>query len=92
MRRPVLSLFDRLFKTLPAVEDGDVVRELSRSASNELVLLAVLIPMVCLDLAAQRAGRIWCSDAPDDKPAGCVAPCSSYEHCALWARRGRRGC
>eukprot|EP00969_Alexandrium_andersonii_P115972 5128698-Alexandrium_andersonii.AAC.1 len=48
--------------------------------------------MVCADLAARPAEPIWCSDASDDKIAGCVAPCSREEHRALWAHRDRRGC
>ena len=44
VRRPVLTLFDRLFKTLPPVSEDDIVRALTRTAACELVLLVVLMP------------------------------------------------
>ena len=67
------------------------MRELTRTAACEFVLLAVLMPLVCADMSVEHSDHLWCSDASDDKLAGCWAPCGQGVHRALWPHRERRG-
>lgn len=92
-RRPFMSILDRAYKLCPSDQllDQDKPRlcALPRDVAQELVLLAVLAPLLVTDLSAKMSDCIFAMDSSDQK--GAYVSCSADPSLvrALW-RNGRR--
>ena len=73
-RRPMMSLLSASFRLVDAATiDSSVPKlvKLPRTVANELVLLAVLCPMLCTDLCAPVSEKIFATDASLKKGGFC---------------------
>ena len=71
-RRPLMSILDRVhsFADLSSVKQEDPqVLQLPRLVAQEFVLLGILAPLMCADVAAPISTSIFASDASDLKGA-----------------------
>ena len=93
-RRPMYSLFNHAYR-LVDTRDFDPghpkLVPLSRAAANELVLAAVLHPLMCSDLGARFHNRIFATDASSYKGAICSAPVSVELSEVLWKTGRSKG-
>ena len=93
-RRPIMSILDKSFGLVDAAStDPDCPKlvPLTRGVANELVLLAVLMPLLCADLSADYHSEVFCSDASDEKGAFCSAMIDRRIHEILWKSSKSKG-
>lgn len=67
-RRPMMSLLDASFKLVDCRDqrgDGPCVLSLPRLVAQELVLLAVLCPLMATDLTASLSSTVFATDSSD---------------------------
>ena len=86
-KRCGMSLLNQLFKTIPPAElqpERPQLRTLSRAAAEELVLSAVLLPVLASDIKAPFHSWIYASDASTEKGAFCEAAISERLAEPLW--------
>eukprot|EP00435_Cladocopium_sp_Y103_P019932 s4028_g4.t2 len=86
-RRPLMSLLDKSYHLVDQynldANDPKIIT-LPRSVANELVLLAVLVPLALSDLGAEYCGKVFSTDASSDKGAICWADLSLPVVKTLW--------
>ena len=78
-RRPVMSVLQESFLVVDIDSfdrNNPKLVSLSRSVANELVLLAVLMPLISSDIAAPFDRFVYCTDASNDRGACLRAPVS----------------
>ena len=91
-RRPFMSLVEKSYK---AVDAGSVSQDhpklvpMTRGVAEELVLMAVLAPLMVTDLAPEFSEKVYATDASDAKGAFVSAEVSEDIVQALW-RTGRK--
>lgn len=91
-RRQFMSLLSQAYKLAPMDQvDKNYPKlcRLSRAVAQELVLLAVLAPLITCDLAAKMDDVVYASDASEAKGAYVFCPQKEDVVRALW-RTGRR--
>ena len=91
-RRQLMSILDCSFKLVDAEtldRDAPKAVHLPRAVAQELVLLAVLCPLMTADLAAPIFDRIYASDASDRKGAFMSRSVPSEVARVMW-RSGRK--
>ncbi len=98
-RRPLMSVFDHVYHCvdMSAVDQAaPKLFKMSRQVKEELVLMAILAPLICSDLAAQTIPWAFATDASDKKGAFVSAkiPESLQECCGGQAEEkgAIRGC
>eukprot|EP00435_Cladocopium_sp_Y103_P017354 s93_g4.t1 len=91
---PFMSLLDKAYKLVPTSElsQGEVrlIRQ-PRDVAEELVMLAILCPLMSTNLAATIDDRIYASDSSDKIGAFCQRPAPEQLVRALWRTGRRRG-
>eukprot|EP00438_Fugacium_kawagutii_P017061 Skav216354 [mRNA] locus=scaffold2385:234086:238616:- [translate_table: standard] len=93
-RRPLMSLLDRCFHVVDMdAFDRDYPKlvPLSRRAANELVLLAVLIPLAVTELSAPYDEHIYCTDASLSRGAILKADIAPEVAEVLWKTTRSKG-
>eukprot|EP00435_Cladocopium_sp_Y103_P065330 s276_g27.t1 len=91
-RRPMMSLLDVSFKLIKGDEkrgDGSKLVSLPRPVAQELILLAILCPLMSTDLTAKLSSTVYATDSSDLKGAYVSAEVAPDVARALW-RSGRR--
>ncbi|CAK8989711.1 Uncharacterized protein SCF082_LOCUS1929 [Durusdinium trenchii] len=86
-RRCGMALLQHLFKIIPPEEldsEKPVLRLLPRKAADELVLGAVLLPIMVLNVKAEVSQTIFSTDASNLKGAVCEASIPKKVAEALW--------
>eukprot|EP00435_Cladocopium_sp_Y103_P063603 s567_g25.t1 len=86
-RRPMMSLLSKCYHLVnqnDLDQNNPKVIGLPRSVANELVLLAVLMPLAVSDLSAEYYDGIFSTDASNTKGAICVASVPARITAALW--------
>ena len=80
-------IMDRLYKGQCPLDQDPIVEDLTNAERSELLLLAVLAPLMVADLRLPRSKRIRCSDAPVHGIAGCSteAPLGCTRNCGAIA-------
>ena len=93
-RRPMMSILDCCFKLV----DGDSfdcnspkLVKLPRAAANELVLLAVLSPLMMTDLSADVEEEVYATDASMQKGAVCSTFVGKPVSTLLWRHCKSKG-
>ena len=93
-RRPMYSLFDKAYKVVDTKTfDANTpkVVPLSRKVANELVLAAVLHPLMMTDLGCRYHDRVFATDASSKKGAICSCPVSPCFSEVLWKTSKSKG-
>ena len=93
-RRPFMSVLFDIYKSFDFASvdpEEPRVRPLSRSTAQELVMLAILQPLMMTNLAADILPRVFASDSSDGKGAYVSAEASVQEARALWGRGSKKG-
>ena len=70
-RRPMLCVMDQLYKGQCPLDEDNLVADLTNAERTELLLLAVLAPLMVADLRMPHSRRLRCSDASLRGIAGC---------------------
>ena len=83
-RRPLVSLLAKSFQLVDQNDLDELTPRSPRSVVNELVLLAVLMPLALSDLGAENYPRVFATDASNDKGAICRSELSLPVLRALW--------
>ena len=90
-RRPTLCILDRSFKDQPSVPDDDKVFKVSIKHATEMLILAVLAPLLVAEADAGFSDLIFCSDAPLARGVACKAHVPVAVHREIYRHRERRG-
>eukprot|EP00435_Cladocopium_sp_Y103_P034036 s1336_g8.t1 len=93
-RRPMMSILAESFHLVDAsaiCQDSPKIQPLPRKVAEELVLLAVLAPLMTTDLAASFGHEVYATDSSDLKGAVVKAPASPAVVRALWRSSRKRG-
>ena len=93
-RRPLMSVLSRCFKMVDMDSfdrDNPRIIALPRKTADELVLLAVLMPMVSTDIATDFEHRVFCTDALSFKGAILSAPVTRDVAEVLWKTSRSKG-
>ena len=93
-RRCSMSILGELFKVIPAKElntDLPVLRPLSRKGADEMILAAVLLPIIASDVKAPFHEFLYVSDASNEKGAFCVTKIPSEIAHPLWLSADFKG-
>ena len=86
-RRCGMAIFQHLFKVIPPQEldaESPCLRALPRKAADEMVLGAVMLPLMVSNIKAEVSCSIFCSDASTSKGAVCKARISRDVAESLW--------
>eukprot|EP00435_Cladocopium_sp_Y103_P050885 s1879_g15.t1 len=86
-RRPLMSILNKCYHMVDQNtinQNNPKLVKLSRSAANELVLLAVLVPLAISDMSAEYFDRVFSTDASSTKGAICSAEISPLVAQVLW--------
>ena len=93
-RRPLMGLFNKVFQLVDATHidpnDPKLVA-LPRTVANELVLAAVLAPLIVSELSAPWHEKIFCSDASQTRGAYCSAQVGAELCEVLWKTSKNKG-
>ncbi|OLP79636.1 hypothetical protein AK812_SmicGene40049 [Symbiodinium microadriaticum] len=93
-RRPLMSVFSAVYEVCHAATvrpSRPVLRSLPRPAAQELVLISVLSPLACCNVAASFNGRLYATDASEDKGGYVVAEASADLLRPLWRTASKKG-
>ena len=93
-RRQMYSLFDQAYKVVDTKTfdaNSPKVVPLSRKVANELVLAAVLHPLMMTDLGCRYHDRLFATDASSKKGAICSCPISPTISEVLWKTSKSKG-
>lgn len=92
-RRPMMAHMNELFQVIAADQlntERSSLRPLSRSASQELLVLACLAPLAASNLAAPFSDMVFASDASTAKGGLVPAQVSEKLSRSLWRTAGRK--
>ena len=93
-KRPLMSILDRSFHLVDQNmldQNNPKVIGLPRSVANELVLLAVLMPLMVHELSADYLPTVFATDASSKKGAICQAPVGKDVVEVLWKHCKSKG-
>ena len=93
-RRPLMTIFRKAFSLVSGAECNPYAPRyvaLPRSVADELVLAAVLAPMMASDLGAPWLEQVFATDACETGGAIVSAPCSLATVRELWRASDRKG-
>eukprot|EP00435_Cladocopium_sp_Y103_P031603 s2642_g8.t1 len=93
-RRPMMSILSKSFHLVSASEvsqEQPKVIKLPRSVAQELVLLAILSPLMATDLSAELSPKVYATDSSDLKGAIVQTQAKPSIARALWRSSKRRG-
>ena len=93
-RRAMYSLFNKAYKVVDTTKfdaNNPKVVPLSRGVANELVLAAVLHPLMITDLGCKYLDRVFATDASSKKGAICSCPVSPLLAEVLWKTSRSKG-
>ena len=90
-RRPLMCVLHAAYRALPALDQDDVVFQLSPSAREELCLLSVLAPLMTSNLRASMSDQLVASDASGSALASVRAQVPVPVVREVWRHRNRRG-
>ena len=86
-RRCAMCLLNKVLGLIPPADlsiANPVLRPLTRGAAEELVLAAVLLPVLATNIKAPVVPKVFASDASNDRGAFCEAPLSEELAAVLW--------
>lgn len=90
-RRIASCILQESFRRLPHNDDSNTVYRMPPKAINELLLLALLAPLLFTDTRVAYTNRVGASDASPFGEAGTVAAICPDLHAHFWRHRERRG-
>ena len=93
-RRPLMSIFRKAFTIVQGSECNAQAPKyipLPRSVADELVLAAVLAPMMCSDLGAPWLPQVFATDSSETGGAIVSTPCDPALCREIWLASDRKG-